>query len=414
MRIRAGMPRARAAEDEMLQCLILTLSLTVGQDEPAPAEAAPVPPTSVSMPDRWLLMKSLQGTWPGWTMDSQRIQIYGWTDLSFTASSDRVEQLPMGFNYRANEFLLQQNWVRFERQVVTNGTSDPSFGFRSDTILPGSDYRFSLPRALFNGQLTGDHGQPNLYGIDPVQFYAEAYLPTVAHGMDVKVGRMFCQYGVEAIDAVSNALCSHAYTFIYDPFTHTGAMTTVKLTDAWSIQAGLMLGSDVFIDPADRPTGMGGFKWAPPSGRDSVLFSFIVGPGRFERDRDFNNPEIFDLVYTHQFTSRLSYNFEALFGFQTNVPDTGTATWFGVLDYLTLQLTPRLSSTTRLEFFDDPQGQRTGFPGLYTAVTTGLSFKPRKSIILRPELRFDYNDESRPYEGKHGLFTAASDLILRW
>ena len=76
--------------------------------------------------------------------------------------------------------------------------------------------------------------------------------------------------------------------------------------------------------------------------------------------------------------------------------------------------TPRLSGTTRLEFFDDAQGQRTGFAGLYTDFTVGLSFKPRKSIIIRPELRYDYNEESRPFENHHGLFTAATDLILRW
>jgi hypothetical protein len=101
-------------------------------------------------------------------------------------------------------------------------------------------------------------------------------------------------------------------------------------------------------------------------------------------------------------------------GYTTHVPEIGTAHWFGVLDYLTYTFTPRLNGTTRLEFFDDEQGQRTGFPGLYTALTLGLSFRPYKSILFRPEVRYDYNDESRPFEGKHGLFTATSDVILRW
>ena len=110
----------------------------------------------------------------------------------------------------------------------------------------------------------------------------------------------------------------------------------------------------------------------------------------------------------------LTTNFEVLFGFQTNVPETGTAHWFGVLNYLTYQFTPRVSGTTRLECFDDAEGQRTGYAGLYSVFTAGLAFKPRKSIMVRPELRYDYNDDSRPFEGKHGVFTAATDLILRW
>jgi hypothetical protein len=400
----------------MFSWLILTAGLSLSQAEATPQEAQVPPPAPVSSPppDRWLLMKSLQGTWPGAVLDSQRLQVTGWTDVSFTASTDRDSNLPLGFDHRANEFVLQQNWLRFERTVVTSGTTDPTFGFRSDTILPGVDYRFTLARGLFSGQLTADHGNPNLYGIDPIQFYAEGYFPTVARGMDVKIGHFFAQYGVETNDAISNALLSHAYAFIYDPFTHTGILTTTKLTDVWSVQAGLVLGSDIFIDPADTPTFIGSVKWTRSDQRDSLLFSVILGSGRFNQGRNFHNPEMFDLVYTHKFNPRLNYNFETLFGFTTNVPDIGTADWLGVINYLTYDFTTRLSGTTRLEFFDDAQGQRTGFKGLYTALTAGLSFKPRKAIILRPELRYDYNDESRPFENHHGLFTAAADLILRW
>ncbi len=402
----AGPAAAGAPEPEPVQFVAPVLS-------PAPAPQAPARPAPAPA-DRWPLMRELQGTLPGALLDDNRLRVLGWTDVSFTASSAAHEQLPMGFNYRANDFLLQQNWLRFERTVVTSGTTEPTFGFRSDTILPGSDYRFTLPRGIFNGQLTADNGEPARYGFDPIQFYGEAFFPTVARGLDVKVGRFFAQYGVESNDAVSNALASHAYTFIYDPFTHTGVLTTTKLTDAWSVQGGLVLGSDVFIDPSDELTFIGSVKWAPPDGRNSVLFSVIVGPGRFNAGRNFNNPNVFDLVYTHQFGARLAYNYETLVGYQTRVPDVGTAHWFGVLNYLTYTFTPRLSGTVRSEFFDDEQGQRTGFAGLYSTLTAGVSFRPRPSLILRPEVRYDYNGESRPFEDRHGLFTATADVILRW
>jgi hypothetical protein len=396
-------------------CLFVCAALSLGQTE-APAQETPEPPKTpaATTSDRWLLMKTLQGSWPGWLLDGNRMSLSGWLDASFTASTDRTSNLPLGFNYRANEFLLQQNWIRFERSVVTSGTLEPTFGFHTDWILPGSDYRFTVARGLFFGQLTDAGGQPLRYGIDPIQFYAEAYFPTIGRGLDIKVGRIFCQYGVESNAAVDNALWSHAYTFIYDPFTHTGVMGTLKLTDAWSVQAGLILGSDIFIDPADTPTAMGSVKWAPPNGLDSVLFSFIVGSGRFNQNRDFHNPEVFDLVYTHKLNSRLTWNLEALYGCTTNVPGIGFANWFGAVNYLTYTVTPRLNANARLEFFDDVQGQRTGFPGLYSVVTLGLNFRPRPDVILRPEVRYDYNDRTRPFEDRHGLFTAGLDVILRW
>lgn len=399
----------------MLPSLLVSAALTLSQAPAATQEtvSAPAPPAAAPA-DRWMLMKSLQGTWPGWALDSNRMQVTGWTDMSFTASSTRYDQLPMGFNYLANQGALQQNWLRFERSVVTSGTSEPTVGFRIDTILPGIDYRFTLARGLFDGQLTANDGEPNTYGIDPIQFYVEGYFPTVGRGLDVKVGHFFAQFGVEANDAPSNALFSHGYTFIYDPFTHTGVLTTLKLTDTWSVQSGLVTGCDIFIAPPATPTYVGSVKWAPPSGRDSVLFGVIVGTPRFNQAENFHNPEVFDLVYTHRFNPRLLYTLDTLYGCTTNVPNIGFANWFGVVNYLTYDFTPRVSGTTRLEFFDDIQGQRTGFEGLYTAITAGLSFKPWKSIIIRPELRYDYNSESAPFEGKHGLFTAASDIILRW
>jgi hypothetical protein len=116
----------------------------------------------------------------------------------------------------------------------------------------------------------------------------------------------------------------------------------------------------------------------------------------------------------------LTGNTEALFGYQTNVPGIarpngyGTATWAGASQYLTWTLSPRLAAVLRVEAFDDFQGQRTGFEGLYLEETAALVFKPHRAIQLRQEIRHDYNPNSAPFEGKHQLFTAGSDIIFRW
>jgi hypothetical protein len=333
--------------------------------------------------------------------------------MAFTASSDRNEQLPMGFNYRANEFTLQQNWLRIERTVDPDA-STPTWGFRSDTILPGIDYRFSIARGLFDGQLTDNHGTPNRYGIDPVQFYSQLHLPNIGRGLDVNLGRFFAQFGAESLDTTQNALMSHAYNFIYNPFTHTGLLTTLKLSDAWSVQNGLVTGSDVFIAPEANLTYIGSAKWAPSNGRDSVLFAVILGKGRYNAARAFSNPEVFDLLYTHKFSDKLTYTVDATYSFQTNFPNVGFVNNWAVVQYLTYQFTPKLSATSRLEFFDDVQGFKTGFKGLYTALTTGITYRVTPSLWFRPEIRYDNNADSRPYEGKPNLFTATFSALIRW
>src|SRR5262249_17660166 len=162
----------------------------------------------------------------------------------------------------------------------------------------------------------------------------------------------------------------------------TGVMSTLKINDTWSVQNGLETGSDIFIDRPANPTYMGSVKWAPPNGPKSVLFSVILGKGPFVPANPFTNPQNFGLNYRNKFNDRLNYSFESLFGVQANVPDIGTATWFGILNYLTWTFSPRLTGTVRLEFFDDAQGQRTGFPGLYTALTAGLTFQPHRPILF--------------------------------
>jgi hypothetical protein len=419
----------------MLSILLLSTAFALGQegqppppekpgDEPPAAtiviptaeQPAPGRPASASAPapDRWLLMKALQGTWYGAALDDSRVAVSGWVESGVTVGTAGSNNLPIGFNYRDNNFSLQENWLRVERAVVTTGTTEPTFGFRSDTILPGTDYRFTVARGLFSDQLTADHGQPAIYGIDPVQFYAEAYFPTVGQGTDVKVGRFYAQYGVEVIEAPGNALFSHSYSMVDDPFTQTGILTTTKLTAAWSVQAGLVLGEDVFFSPGEQPTFIGSVRWAPPNGPDSVTVSAILDSARFDQKHNLNNLDLLDLIVTHKLDGRLTYTLECLGGYQTHLAEIGTTTWLGVVNYLSCDFTSHLSGTTRLEFFNDPNGQRTGSRGLYTAVTAGLNYHPLKSVLFRPEVRYDYNDETAAFEGRHGLLTVAADLILRW
>ncbi|MCU0704278.1 MAG: porin [Fimbriiglobus sp.] len=370
-----------------------------------PPAAAPATSTGAA-PEQGAFMQLLQGTRYGAALDRAGVTVGGWTNSSFTASTARRDQLPMGFNYRANDFLLQQNWLRIDRPVDVDSDT-PTFGFRSDWILPGSDYRFTLARGLWDGQ-------SGRYGIDPVQFYGQAYLPNVGQGLDVKLGRFFAPFGVESIAAPDSSLPSRSYAFIYNPFTQTGLLTQLKLDDTWSVKNGIVMGNDVFIDPASSPYYVGGFRWAPPEGRSTAEFTTILGSGRFDTAEQFHNPQVFDLVLTRKLTDKLTWTLEGFYGFTRDVPNVGFANWFGVINYLTYELADNLAGTLRLEFFDDCQGQRTGSRGLYTAITGGMTYKPAPWLWLRPEVRYDHNSRSRPFDGRADVFTATMDVLVRW
>jgi hypothetical protein len=384
-----------------------------------------------------MLMRLLQGTWLGSALDDNRLSVSGWFQTSFTPSTDALTNQPMTWNDRANQFLVQQAWVRVARRVVTTDTTEPTIGFEVD-ILSGSDYRFTLPRGLFNSQLLNSTGASNLYGIDPVQHYVSLYIPTWFHGVEFRLGRVYSPITpLESNEGVSSPLASRLYTFNFDPFTHCGLAAYVTFNPAWSAWVMLANGNDVYFgDPSEELRFVGSLKWTQPGGGRNLLeFDTTVGRGKFVTAFPFptatvgatsteplgrNNSNVFDGLWTHLCSSRLTFSLSTLFGYQTNVPGIarpnhyGTATWGSVMQYLTYTMTPQWTAILRTEAFDDFQGQRTGFTGVYLAATGALVFRPRKDIQIRQELRYDYNPESAAFEGKHQLFTAGADVIFRW
>ncbi len=58
---------------------------------------------------------------------------------------------------------------------------------------------------------------------------------------------------------------------------------------------------------------------------------------------------------------------------------------FGVVNYLNYQFDEKWIGNARLEFFSDPQAQRTGFDGTYTAVTAGVIYKPLPGCGFAPK-----------------------------
>src|SRR5258708_39542723 len=100
----------------MLQCLCLCATFSLAQTPPP--EAAPPPPPAATTPDRWLLMQSLQGTWPGWGLDSHHTQVYGWIQQGFAANpAGPTDRINFGANedWRSNDYRLNQAYIVLEK-----------------------------------------------------------------------------------------------------------------------------------------------------------------------------------------------------------------------------------------------------------------------------------------------------------
>ncbi|MBN8901823.1 MAG: outer membrane beta-barrel protein, partial [Rhodospirillales bacterium] len=128
-------------------------------------------------------------------------------------------------------------------------------------------------------------------------------------------------------------------------------------------------------------------------------------------------------VVTHKVSEKLTYVLDTAYSHMGNFStDNGDGTrnqvgfvnWYGAANYLIYAHTDTLASTLRAEVFEDAQGARTGFKGLYTELTYGVAWKPCPGLICRPYARYDNNNRTQVWEGSQNLFTGGLDVILRW
>lgn len=120
-------------------------------------------------------MKCLSRTRLGQWMKCNRIDAYGWVNVSGNASTSRNSNTPDSYWIVPNSIQLDQFIFRLERQVDTVQMDHLDWGFRS-TFLVGMDYRYMTSGGWFSGQLLHRN---NLYGFDPTEQFIDIYTPYV-------------------------------------------------------------------------------------------------------------------------------------------------------------------------------------------------------------------------------------------
>lgn len=374
------------------------------------------------------------GSRSGWFADL-------WIAQGFTSNYDRPANkfnLPLTFNDRANEYQMNQAYVSLGRKVVDCGNSW-DLGGRVD-LLYGTDYFFTTATGLETNRdgsqkWNGSDGPRNggtadLYGLAMPQAYAEVYAP-VFTGISVKIGHFYTPVGYETVMAPENFFYSHAYSHQYgEPFTHTGALAQIPLSDSFGGFFGYTLGWNTFEDPNDQPGFLTGCSWTPD---DSSSIAFALHSGD-EDPAGLNNRSVYSFVFSNQLTEHIKYVFQHDFGVQANeeidvAGNPDSAKWYGINQYLFYEYSECVTFGTRVEWFRDQDNARVlGIPdeatvagGNYFGLSLGANYKFARKFTLRPEIRYDWSDVVPPgsvgmYDGfsDDDQFTMATDLIFRF
>jgi len=419
---------------------------------PAPLSSPPFPSsdwpiggtTTIGVPDgqSYPLMQAIN-------QNKSQSKIYGWLEVGANGSTNNKtnaskgipSNFPSAYDEYANTVQLDQAALYFDRIPDTTQTTHFDWGYRL-TLLYGVDYRFTTAKGMLSQQLLLKNNQ---YGFDPVMFYMEFYVPKVAQGLDIRVGRYISLPDIEAQLAPNNYSYSHSILYTVDCYTQTGINSTVKLNDHWTVQAGLSGGCDTMPWTTDaKVTGnfCAQYTWSN-GGNDLYTCANSVNDGKYA----YNNLAAYYETWYHRFNATWHTDTEFWYQYEKQTPNmywfNGTDPATGIqyantpstpwpeatfyrpgqgavnLNFGAVCKDPRLpaneqparcyapelaitnyvehsfwhntaSINIRNEWVNDIVGQRTGTPAMYEEHMVGFNFWAGSTITFRPEVSYTH------------------------
>ncbi|MBN9226214.1 MULTISPECIES: outer membrane beta-barrel protein [Legionella] len=409
-------------------------------------------PNSVDSP----LMVGIANTATGKWLQKSHIQVYGWVNGGGNISSNTVKpggNAPMAYLYTPNTVQLDQVVLYMERVPDTVQTNHSDWGFRLSGIY-GENYRYTTAYGIASYQLLNHN---SVYGYDFPMVYGEVYIPNVAQGLLVRVGRYISIPDIEAQLAPNNYMYSHSMTYTFDNYTNEGVVASLAVAKNVIFQLGLVGGTDTAIwnigkkvnNPAPNPLYPNATFPKDPGARLSAVacarFTWNDGKDTFYPCMDginngvwgYNNLQWYGFTYYHKFNDRWHIAYEIYTLHQKNVANINnpiaaaaiaaggtpfspqyipfnapnaaqcnststlacTASVFATLAYINYQFSPLDNISFRPEFYDDKQGQRTGVKTRYLNLGLGWQHWLSPQIELRPEVDYDYALDRNAFNG---------------
>ncbi len=373
--------------------------------------------------------------------NKSRIKVYGWLNGGFNVSTSNKgdgANSPAAYYYSPNRVTADQEVLYIERLPNTVQTDHVDWGFRLAQLY-GQDYRYTTSKGVFSQQLLARNHQN---GYDPVMYYFDLYIPRVAKGMNIRIGRYISLPDIEAQLAPNNYTYSHSLLYTVDPYTQTGIVASVKLTDHWLVQAGISDGNDVALwTPDAKPTATACVDYTWHKGGDALYTcANSVNSGKYA----YNNIQSYFETWYHKFNARWHTDTETWYMYERQVPNIGgnlapgqtavrtetgangafcsygKTTCFApevaITNYVEREFNAHNYLSIRNEFVDDIKGQRTGYATKYSEHLISYGHWIGSTVLFRPELRLEHSYDLPAYDlgTKHTQFVVAGDFIYHF
>jgi hypothetical protein len=410
-------------------------------------------PGSVDSP----LMAAIGNTSVGSWLNNNNFQVYGWIDPGFNVSSNTTRpggNAPMAYSYTPNTVQLDQAVVYLDRFPDTVQTDSIDWGLRLSAIY-GENYRYTTSYGIASYQLLKKN---NVNGYDFPMLYGELWIPQIAEGLMLRLGRYISLPDIEAQLAPNNYMYSHSMTYSFDNYTNEGLQATLAVTKQLMLQFGVSAGTEAWIghlddniknldpgnalypgntfpkDPGAKPSYTACVRFTWNEGNDNIYpCADAINGGQW----GYNNIQWYGTTYYHKFNDQWHLSYEFYDIHENGIPNLNNPTAVSIFNsggtpfspqyvpfnapslanchsaavlrcdahaigttaYLNYSPDSLNNISFRPEYYYDPEGWRTGVRTEYLNWGIGWQHWLSPQIEFRPEIDWDRSLSAKAFNG---------------
>ena len=396
-------------------------------------------PGSVDSP----LMAAIANTGVGKFLTDNNFQVYGWLNpgFNFSTNTRKYGNAPIAYTVMPNSGELDQAVLYLDRFPDTVQTDHIDWGMRV-SVLYGQNYRYTNSYGLASWQF---NGQNKFNGYDFPMVYGELWVPQVAQGLLIRVGRYISIPDIEAQLAPNNILFTHSISYSWDNYTNTGIVTSWQLAKNWMVQVGLVDGTEtplwhynlkmpnqyvqsgsnaagfgpgvdplypngnILKDPGNQPTGLVCVRYESSDGND-VIYPCLDGINNGKWG--YNNLQWHGFTYYHKFNDHWHVDFETYYMSENGVPNLRNSQALALFENGGTPFSPQYVkfNSPNLAYCANAASLKCDVSAVGVLAYLNYTIDALNNITLRPEYYYD----PEGWRTGTGGYTQYYELTLGW
>ena len=223
-------------------------------------------------------------------------------------------------------------------------------------------------------------------GGDYYAAFAQAYTEVEYGRLNVKVGKFYAPFGIDSYKSTENFFYSWNPAMNIIPTTLGGFNATYKVNNNLSVFGGWAV--PTIGETSKDNAFLGGFDWS--RNRLNVHYAYLIGKDSSIATKYFFN----SLTTTYQVSKRVKYVFDWSLA-NYNFEGAGNLSEYSLMNEVIYTHNKKWAYGLRFGMTSD-----NFYDADFNTVSLGANWTPNKWLLVKPEIRYDWNNDGEVMFGK--------------